>query len=93
MLLDTRTIPMGDRRRIVIRYRSFLEQGEKLSGFTVTVIAGTVSKIDTVSILSDDASGVFFVNAASVKETFTANVQAVLNTSQIVNDTVCFSTV
>lgn len=93
MLLERRTVPMGDRRRIRLHYRDFLGTGELLASFTVTVIAGTVSTIDTVSISDDEKTGIFFVNAAAVKETFTATVQAVLNTTEVVTDTITFSTV
>lgn len=93
MLLDKRTVPMGDRRRLRVRYEDFLCQGEKLAGFTVTVSAGAVSTIDTVSISDDEEKGIFFVNAATVKETFTATVQATLNTTEVVTDTITFTTV
>ena len=93
MLLDKRTVPMGDRRRLVVRYEDFLCQGEKLATFTVTVSSGATSTIDTVSISDDETKGFFFVNAADINETFTATVQAVLNTTEVVTDTISFTTV
>lgn len=93
MLLDKRTVPMGDRRKITIRYEDFLCQGEKLATFTATVSSGAVSTIDTTSISDDETKAVFFVNAATVNETFTATVQVVLNTTEVVTDTISFATV
>ncbi len=93
MLLDKRTIQMGDRRRLWVRYMDFLERGQKVTSFTATVNAGAVSTVDTVSLDNDADSGVLYVNAAAVKETFTVTVQAVLNTTEVVTDTISFSTV
>lgn len=90
MLLDTRTVQMGDRRKVTVNYRSFLGQGEKLATFTATV-NGVTSTIDTVEIDTSETKGSFFINAASVKESFTVAVVATLNTTEVVNDTIDFS--
>lgn len=78
---------------MTVTYRSFLEQGEKLTGFTATVSAGAASTIDTVAISDNETEASFYVNAAAVKESFTISVQATLNTTEVVNDTINVSTV
>ena len=97
MQLSNQNITTGDTRRYQIDYTPFLQEGEKLTSFTLAIAAQTPAATSTVganSFLDVDADALFlFVTAGVVNEIFTVKVQVVTNYGETVNDTIAFSVV
>lgn len=90
MLLAQKTLAPSEKRRYEIDYSDYLLEGRKLTAFTVSLPVGTNATVASISRSVDEESGIFFIVAAAVSETFTATVQATLTDTEVVIDTVSF---
>ena len=90
MLLATRVHTVGNRRRYIIDYSQWLDEGLSVSGFTA-VSTSSDAPVDTVSVAGN--KGIFFLNGGVLNETFTVNVQMIDSKSEIKNDTLTFNVV
>lgn len=100
MWLASRNIGVNDRRRVRVSYKDFLSKGTALASVTVTVTptvppasSSIVGGAFSPSFNPAKTELIFFVQAGAVNETFTAAIQAVDSTGQIVNDTIDFAVV
>jgi hypothetical protein len=92
MLLGTRNIAQGDKRRYTIHYGDFLEKGVTLKLPVVTAV-GAVSTVSNVSLDIAETKLIFYIQATSVSEMFTVAVQVQDTNNEVVNDTIGFHVV
>lgn len=96
MLLAHRTLCCGDVRRYEVSYTQFLDKGITLKLPVVAVAAQTpaaLSTVGSVSLNPETTHLIFYVTAAALPETFTANVQVQDTNGETINDTINFSVV
>ena len=94
MQLSNQNITTGDTRRYQVDYEPFLQDGEKLTSFTVTTAAATSTVNSAISFLDVGETQLFlFVTGGVVNENFTVQVQVTTNYGETVNDTIAFSVV
>lgn len=93
MLLGTRNIAQGDKRKYTIDYRDFLEKGVTLKLPVVTAAGALYATVGAVTLDTSDTRLIFFVQAGTISETFTAAVQVQDTNGEIVNDTIDFRVV
>jgi hypothetical protein len=92
MLLGQRALTAGNKKRFVIDYSDWLDDGVTLTTATVVMdpaFTATVTDVTITGVLVQLGHLlVFFVQGGSVNETFTLDVQIVDSRTEIKNDTI-----
>jgi hypothetical protein len=92
MLIGKMQHTVGNSRRRVVDYTTFLEPGKNsISSATGSADATDVT-ITSVTVL-EGRKVQFFVNGGSLNETFTVTLQLTLRTTETVTDTIQFTCV
>jgi hypothetical protein len=97
MQLSNQNITAGDTRRYQVDYTPFLQDGDKLTSFTLAIAAQTpaaTSSVGSNSFLDVSETQLYlFVTAGVVNENFTVKVQVKTSYGETVNDTISYTVV
>lgn len=88
MSLPTKKHTAGNRRRFVVDYLQWMNEGTTMFSFTATSSSLTAT-VDGAAIQGDD-TGVFFVNDGVADETFDVSLTMTTSYGEIKHDTVPF---
>lgn len=90
MLLGRKIQLVGERKRVVVNYDGWLQDGETLSSLVCTVDQGTAT-VDGARVLSDKRSLAFFINNGTLQDVFNVIIEADTSFGQRRYDTVNFT--
>lgn len=90
MLLAHKILLIGDRKRVVVNYDSWLDQFERVTAAHCTVDQGTAT-VDTIAVAPDGRSISFFIHGGSLGDLFNVIIEADTSRTQIRFDTISFS--
>lgn len=92
MLLGTKNITQGDKRRIRVEYDAWLSDDMTLTSTVVTCADPTVT-ISGAQVASDRRTVLFYVAGGVLNFMFTVSIQVVNSRTEIKNDTMNFAVV
>lgn len=88
MLLGTKNLTLGNKRRTRVEYDAWLE-GTTLVSVTVSCPDPSVT-ISGVRVASDNETVVFFVQGDTLNGSFTVSIQVTNSKTEVKNDTINF---